>query len=178
MGFNLDDYEPVKDRITRFYKDHADGRIITDLITDPATLDKSAGFRASVYLAETLKATGYAYESQGGGVNRDAWVENAETSAIGRALANMDYCGTLRPSREEMEKCAAPRQAQPTPPPAATTAEYVTVKEALIDYMNADPPVFKNVAAVQKAMDAKDIKTMREALAVAKSRAAEMEGKQ
>ena len=43
-------------------------------------------------------------EQKGQGVNRDAWVENAETSAIGRALANMDYCGTLRPSREEMSK--------------------------------------------------------------------------
>jgi len=106
MGFNLDDYEPVKDRITRFYADHKDGRILTELVTDPASLDRCAGFKAFVYIADIVKATGYAYEAQGNGVNRDSWVENAETSAIGRALANMDYCGTQRPSREEMAKVA------------------------------------------------------------------------
>jgi len=108
MGFNLDNYEPVKDRITHFYKDHPDGRIITDLISTPETLDKCAAFRASVYLGDILKATGFAYEAQGQGVNKDAWVENSETSAIGRALANMDYCGTMRPSREEMGKVGHP----------------------------------------------------------------------
>jgi hypothetical protein len=31
--FNLNDYEPVEQRIKRFYKDYKDGRIITDNIT-------------------------------------------------------------------------------------------------------------------------------------------------
>jgi len=104
MGFDLSSYEQVKDRITRFYSDHPDGRILTELVTAPAELGTHASFKALVYLGDTLKATGYAYEAQGQGVNRDAWVENCETSAIGRALANMDYCGSLRPSREEMTK--------------------------------------------------------------------------
>lgn len=104
MGFNLDNYEQVKDRITRFYVDHPDGRIITELVSDTNKLESFAAFKAHIYLGDVLKSTGYAYESQGQGVNRDAWVENAETSAIGRGLANMDYCGTLRPSREEMSK--------------------------------------------------------------------------
>lgn len=105
MGFNLDDYEPVKDRITRFYSDHKDGRILTELVSSPETLESCAAFKALVYIGDVLTATGYAYEKQGqGNVNRDSWVENAETSAIGRALANADYCGSLRPSREEMEK--------------------------------------------------------------------------
>ncbi len=104
MGFNLENYEPVKDRITRFFSDHPDGRILTDLVSDSETLEDRAAFKASIYIGEVLKATGYAFEAKGQGVNRDAWVENAETSAIGRALANMDYCGTMRPSREEMTK--------------------------------------------------------------------------
>ena len=43
---------------------------------------------------------------QGGFANADAWMENCETSAIGRALANWNYQGNgkKRPSREEMSK--------------------------------------------------------------------------
>ncbi len=104
MGFNLDSYEQVKDRITRFYANNPEGRITTELVTSPGELAKHAGFKAYCWIGDILKATGYAYEAQGQGVNRDAWVENAETSAIGRALANMDYCGSIRPSREEMSK--------------------------------------------------------------------------
>ena len=105
MGFNLDNYETVKDRITRFYADHQDGRILTKLVNSPETLADYAAFKAFVYLGDVLKSTGYAMEQKGqNGVNRDAWVENSETSAIGRALANMDYCGTIRQSREEMAK--------------------------------------------------------------------------
>lgn len=160
MGFNLDDYEPVKDRIKRFYADHPDGRILTDLITDPAALDKLAGFRASAYIGDILKATGFAFESQGTGVNRDAWVENAETSAIGRALANMDYCGTLRPSREEMEKVSRKE------------SEIVALKNALIDYINAG--VFEHPENVQKVMDANNVELMRAALVKAKAREKEI----
>ena len=115
MGFDLSNYEQVKDRITRFYSDHPDGRILTELVTAPAELGTHASFKALVYLGDTLKATGYAYEAQGQGVNRDAWVENCETSAIGRALANMDYCGSLRPSQEEMSKV---NNKPPSAPPA------------------------------------------------------------
>ena len=104
MGFNLDNYETVKDRIARFYADHIDGSIVTELVNNPESLIEFASFKASAFVGGRLIATGYAMEQKGQGVNKDAWVENAETSAIGRALANMDYCGTLRPSREEMSK--------------------------------------------------------------------------
>jgi hypothetical protein len=53
-------------------------------------------------------ATGYAEEVRGAGnVNRTSHVENCETSAIGRALANCGMAGSdmsKRPSREEMAK--------------------------------------------------------------------------
>jgi hypothetical protein len=51
------------------------------------------------------KATGYAVEVDGtGGANNGSALENAETSAIGRALANMNLSGNKRASREEMQK--------------------------------------------------------------------------
>ena len=103
--FDLSNYEPVKDRIERFYADHPDGCIRTELVNAPDSVPVFAAFKALALVGGEVRATGYAMEERGqNGVNRDAWVENAETSAIGRALANLGYCGTLRPSREEMEK--------------------------------------------------------------------------
>ena len=115
MKFNLDDYEPVEERIKKFYKDHKDGRIITFLRSEPNNMD-FAVFEAQVFVGEELKATGWAQErrdpelsksktgSDYESVNFAAWLENAETSAIGRALANFNYQGNKRPSREEMNK--------------------------------------------------------------------------
>jgi hypothetical protein len=54
-----------------------------------------------------LKSTGLAFEIDGQGMaNKTSALENAETSAIGRALANAGYSGNKRASREEMAKVA------------------------------------------------------------------------
>lgn len=110
--FNLADYETVEDRIKRFYENYPDGRIITEDYTsenDRASLMWRV--KATVYLsvgdqaAELPKATGHAFEIDGVGMaNKTAALENAETSAIGRALANMNLSGNKRTSREEMAK--------------------------------------------------------------------------
>lgn len=108
--FNLDDYETVEERIKRFYSMASDGRIVTECVI-PGT-DGKWLFKAYVYLtagdqANGLpKATGYASESDGG-PQADWKAELGETSAIGRALANMDLSGNKRASREEMQKVAA-----------------------------------------------------------------------
>lgn len=107
MGFNLDDYEPVAARLARALEAHPNMRIITDLVH---YLADTAVFKAEIYLDDVLVATGWEEEIRAAsGVNRTSHVANAETSAIGRALANMGYAGsdpTKRPSREEMGKVA------------------------------------------------------------------------
>jgi hypothetical protein len=64
--------------------------------------------RAELWLEDVCIATGYAEEVRGAGnVNRTSHVENCETSAVGRALANAGMAGSdvsKRPSREEMTK--------------------------------------------------------------------------
>lgn len=109
--FNLSDYETVEERIKRFYAEYPDARIITELVDEWSEKPKTWIFKASVYLtagdqASGLpKATGYASEIDGtGGANNGSAAENAETSAIGRALANMAMSGNKRASREEMAK--------------------------------------------------------------------------
>ena len=103
MAWDLSNYETVEDRIDRFYSEHPDGSITTDIHT--LTADKVI-FKASVYVAGVLVATGFAYEKEGSTpVNKTSHIENAETSAIGRALANYNFAKKgSRPSREEMEK--------------------------------------------------------------------------
>jgi hypothetical protein len=115
--FNLDEYETVEQRIRKFYDENPDGRITTQNQT--TELDRQVStwvVYASVFLtagdqANGLpKATGLAFEVDGGqGANQTAALENAETSAIGRALANAGYSGKKRPSREEMAKADRPR---------------------------------------------------------------------
>jgi hypothetical protein len=106
VGFNLDDYEPVAARHTRWLADHPTGRTITHMISAPGA--DICVIRAELYLDNVCVATGYAEEVRGAGnVNRTSHVENCETSAVGRALANAGYAGSdvnKRPSREEMSK--------------------------------------------------------------------------
>lgn len=110
--FNPADYETVAERIARFYRDFPDGRIITKNITqahDRAILTWVV--QAWVYLSSEdqarglPKATGLAFEIDGAGMaNKTSALENAETSAIGRCLANANYSGDKRVTREEMNK--------------------------------------------------------------------------
>lgn len=110
--FSLSDYETVEERIKRFYADNPDGRIITENLTSVADRSVSTWvIRAEVFLTagdqanQLPKASGLAFEIDGGnGANQTSALENAETSAIGRALANAGYSGNKRASREEMEK--------------------------------------------------------------------------
>jgi hypothetical protein len=107
MGFNLDDYETVEERLIKFWKDHAEGRIITTLLSSSGS---QFIVRAELYkgASSDIWATGLAEETvQGRGVNSTSALENCETSAIGRALANAGYATKgKRASREEMSKVA------------------------------------------------------------------------
>lgn len=127
--FNLDDYITVAERITKFWADYPQGRIYTKL---EWTDGKGFVVWAAVYKqASDVEpwASGLAEEHFGQqGPNQTSPLENCESSAIGRALANAGYATTAegRPSREEMSKVnrftgeIAPQQSAPRPPaPAA-----------------------------------------------------------
>ena len=115
-SFNPDSYEMVEERIKRFYEDHPNGKITTELLSDPNT-ETFAMFKAYVWVDfETMVSTGHAQEQAGQSnpVNRTSHLENCETSAIGRALANYKYSGKKRPSREEMAKTSTPTKPKET----------------------------------------------------------------
>lgn len=111
-NFNLADYELVETRISKFYSLYEDGRIQTENMSTKEDREKGIWVvKARLYTTQEdqrlglPKATGYAFEVDGGyGANKTSALENCETSAIGRALANMALHGSKRASREEMAK--------------------------------------------------------------------------
>jgi len=113
MGFNLDDYETVEERLIKFWKEHPDGRIVTSMLSGSGS---QFIVRAELYKngSDPVWATGLAEETvQGRGVNSTSALENCETSAIGRALANAGYATKgKRASREEMSKVAVKANTQ------------------------------------------------------------------
>lgn len=92
MAFDLDGYVPVSERIEKWYCDNPDGRIVAD---PPSVVQ--LGER--VFIASTARAyrtpddptpsQGSAWEPYPGPTpyTRDSEAQNAETSAVGRALA-------------------------------------------------------------------------------------------
>lgn len=110
--FNLEDYETVEERLKKLYATHEDARVKTkfiDLYQNDGPriwVVKSYIFLTAGDQAANLpKATGYASEVESG--TQAQWaLELAETSSIGRALANMNLSGNKRASREEMQKVA------------------------------------------------------------------------
>ena len=84
------EYVMVKDRVAAFREDHPLGGIATELVSDA---EGKAVFRATITDEDgRLLATGHAYEWEGStNINKTSYIENCETSAIGRALGFLGY---------------------------------------------------------------------------------------
>lgn len=138
--FNLDDYETVEERLAKFWKDHPEGRIETKLLVHTPTqyIVWSAIYRDSADINPW--ATGLAEETvQGRGVNATSACENAETSSIGRSLANAGYATKgKRASREEMQKVAKGVEVKQTI--EATKAKMADTAKEYVPVVKEDDP--------------------------------------
>jgi hypothetical protein len=158
--FNLADYETVEVRLEKFIKDYPDFRIATELevVERDRYIVKAYLFKTA--LDSVSWATGYAEEKiTDRGVNSTSALENCETSAIGRALANAGYAAKgKRPSREEMSKVVAQK---PVKPAVADVQDYWTTP--VNQYMKVvDAPVtlekaMENIAAVMGTDEAAEV---------------------
>ena len=103
---------------------------IQEYVLMKATLTLPVEFSPSEEPSEAFHwDTGHAYEVQGAGViNKTSHIENAETSAIGRALAAAGYVGgTEFASADEVANAVKQQQSKPTtqttkPKPNGTSA--------------------------------------------------------
>lgn len=167
----LDSYVTVAERIAAFYQSYPTGRICTQILEH----NEESGFilmRAEVFRSTDdaqPSATGHAFEVRGDGyVNRTSYIENAETSAVGRSLALLGF--EVRrgiASREEMEKAArmpaerpaqAPESKPPEGKPAAKPAPQPAAAEspATEESPNLDDDIIRN--AQQLGYDAAKVR--------------------
>ena len=125
MGFNIDDYEPVEVRIAAFWQKYPQGRIHTEIVSLD---DKQIIMKASVWTDrddDRPVTVDFAQETIGAtAITKNSWLEVCATSAIGRALADLDFAKKgKRPSREEMRKAV----------PSELTVDWVSVASGLGD---------------------------------------------
>ena len=157
--FNLADYEPVEVRLEKFIKDYPAFRISTELEVVEATR-----YIVKAYLFKNAEdvvawATGYAEETvTSRGVNQTSALENCETSAIGRALANAGYAPKgKRPSREEMSKVVTPRVVKPAVQDLEAAIRKADAEPAEQDYWTTPVNEYNKVVdapvTLNKAMD-------------------------
>ena len=144
--FNLESYETVDERLEKFWEKYPDGRIATELVSAQEGRYIVQAFIYKTYADSVAFATGLAEETiSTRGVNATSACENAESSAIGRALHTGGISkhseGKPRPSREEMVKVARTKLAEPT-------KEYIPVVN------ESDPWTIKTVAAPTTSAEA------------------------
>jgi hypothetical protein len=135
--FDLESYEDVNSRIKRFRETHVSGRIETQIID----IDISKGYiliQASVYREHednVPSAIDYAFEIRSDrGVNRDFWVENAVTSAVGRAIGLL-MPSEKRPTKQDMEKVERLSHVPAQPDPWATFTVSTSDAESVGDVL-------------------------------------------
>lgn len=150
MAFDLSAYETVAERLQRALNDHPDLRIITDIVDiarDPQTnRPMQYVVRASVFIGDVLKAVDFAEEVVGSShINKTSALENASTSATGRALSLMGYLGTdpntkkpVRPTRQDMEKAQRVTEAPVKVEPIVTKPTELQINEATTAIALAD----------------------------------------
>ena len=96
------EYAEVNQRIKAFRMVYPTGTIETELIQNENGV---CIFRANVYDEDTLLATGTAYEKENSTfINKTSYIENCETSAVGRALGMAGFgIDTSVASAEEVQ---------------------------------------------------------------------------
>jgi len=112
--FDLESYATVQERIAQFYQDFPDGSIRTFMVKHdgPEVIFEARVYRTPEEAAMGVYTSGWAREVEGKSpVNKTSHLENCESSAVGRSLANLGYAtDARRPSRSEMIKVARVRE--------------------------------------------------------------------
>ena len=101
----LENYRTVAERLSQYWTEHPDGRIVTTLVSGEGNYWI---FRADVYRHRddaNPVSSGHAHEVIGANqINKTSALEVCESSAVGRALAIYLYSGSQIASLEEVQR--------------------------------------------------------------------------
>jgi hypothetical protein len=114
----LKDYVEVNVRIDKFYQKYPSGRIVTSIQSheNGVVIMKADVYRSTDDAVPS--ATGHAYEKEGSSyINKTSYIENCETSAVGRALAILGFEIKKSVASKEEVANAQYQQKQPEPKP-------------------------------------------------------------
>ena len=133
-------YVEVNQRVLAFREIFPQGCIVTSLVSDDG---KRCLFRAEIYPIAPIGsseyitpiATGYAFEERGAStVNKTSYIENCETSAVGRALGFLGIGITEAiASAEEVENAITQQEADTEP--TDRESGVMNAKRALTDVL-------------------------------------------
>lgn len=171
-SFDLEGYVPVQDRIREFWQDYPAGAIETFMVVrdGPEIIFEARVYRTAEDKAAGLYTSGWAREVEGKTpVNKTSHLENGETGAIGRALANLGYATDAAcASRAEMLKVARMKEEHeqmldfirtvgPRVPEGASAViggHEVTIKEYVRKHWTEIKERFATALAVVEAIEA------------------------
>ena len=164
-NFNLADYETVEQRHARALEAYPDLRcVIVNHTTENDRAQATWVVEARVYLTagdqavDLPKATEWAFEVDGVGMaNKTSALENAATSALGRAL-RWALGGSKGPSREEMQKVA--RGVTPQKPAVAVPDFFPELISSAADLAELEK-LWNTAVAGGYSADVKDLITSR-----------------
>ena len=148
-------YVEVNERIKYFREAYQDGSIQTEIVShaiDQVTGKMAIMFKATIYVDGKIVSNGHSQEKEGDGfINKTSYVENGETSAIGRALGafGIGIDGSVA-SAEEVQNAILQQSQQPEPMkfPFKSKAELNRTIDALCEcYANRDQAALDELKA-------------------------------
>lgn len=147
------DYAEVNQRIKAFRMLYPEGFIETSLISNENGV---CVFQAVVGNGENILGTGTAYEKEGSTfINKTSYIENCETSAVGRALGMAGFgIDTSVASAEEVQNAIANQEEK-----KATKEQIKTLKELLTEEKIESMLVYYKVKSIEDMLykDAEEV---------------------
>lgn len=127
------EYKTVAKRVSEFREEHKQELGIVTSIIDAN--DKMVIVKAEIVNKDGFViATGFAEENrQASQINRTSALENCETSAIGRALANFGLGGSEYASADEVAQAIAQQEARPRTNRSALEFDTIQAELDIID---------------------------------------------
>ena len=119
------DYAEVPQKVLAFRKLFPQGTIVTELLSNENGV---CVFKATALVGDLILGTGHAYEKENSSfINKTSYIENCETSAIGRCIGNIGI--GLTEGLASFEEVQAAEEAQ-------EKAKAESVQKALNDLRN------------------------------------------